>query len=49
VKIREVAAAATGDQNLLTNPICMIKDDDATPALSGHDRRHESCRPSTED
>jgi hypothetical protein len=49
VKIREVAAATTGDQNLLANPICMIENNHAMPALSGHDRRHESCRPSTED
>jgi hypothetical protein len=48
VEIGEVAAAASGDEDLLADAIGMIENHDATTALAGGDGSHEAGCPGAE-
>ena|SRR5438067_1901349 len=48
MNIGEVAAASSGDENFLSEPIGMIQHGDATSALAGFDGTHKPCRATAE-
>jgi len=49
VEVGEVAAAATGDQNFLSQSVGMFEHGDAAGALAGFDGAHQSSRATSED
>jgi hypothetical protein len=42
VKVGEITTAATGHEDLLTDPVRPFEHDDTTPAPAGDKRAHES-------
>jgi len=48
VNVSEIAASATGDQDFLAQPSCVLDDGDATAAFAGLNRAHQTGRAAPE-